>query len=209
MSYSSSNWVMNMGSATIFAIIIIGQFFILPCFTRTRLLDCTRFKVLRNLKSKLIDMEQGLYWNEPMRFIIELYFELALICAIRVKTNETSTRSEKILTHSAQAMLALLVVFNYFVAHITVEHKRRWKQHEIASRFGTLYDDFNPSVPGSYYNMSIFLLGRLLFVGALIFLQDYVYFQLAIVTWISLAQCCFAVRMPLEDRLTNGLEIMN
>lgn len=141
--------------------------------------------------------------------MIELFFELTLICAIRVKTNETDTRSEKILTRSAQVMLGLLVLFNWFVAYISVEHKRRWKLEEVASRFGTLYEDINPSVPGSYYNMSIFLLGRLVFVGALVFLQDYPYFQLAIVTWISLAQSIFAVRMPLEDKLENGLEIMN
>jgi len=187
MGYSSSNWVINMGSAIVFAFILVGQFMILPCFTRTKLLDSSRFKVFRTLKGKLTEMEKNLYWNESIRFVIELFFELALICAIRVKTNEINFRSERILTRSAQVMLALLVAFNYFVAYISVEHKRRWKLEEVTSRFGTLYEDINPSVDGSYYNLSIFLFGRLLFVATLVFLQDYVYFQLACVTWISLA----------------------
>jgi hypothetical protein len=57
MSYASSNWVINMGSATIFAMILIGQYMILPCFTRTRLLDLCQIKVCRTLKGKLTAME--------------------------------------------------------------------------------------------------------------------------------------------------------
>jgi len=193
MGYSSSNWVINMGSEIIFVMLVFAQMLILPIFTRTRLLDSSRFKAIRLLKKELQSLESSLYWNQPVRTLIELFFELALITAIRVKTYETGNSSDMALTYSAVGVLCFLVALNYAIAYIAIEHKGQFKHSEVIKRFGTLYEDIDVSVPGSYYNVPIFMLCRMMVVIVIIFLQDFVHFQLAIVTWITLAQAVFAL----------------
>jgi hypothetical protein len=58
-------------------------------------------------------MRQALMWNGFIRFFIEAYFELVLLCAIRLKTFETDTRYEEFFTFSACAVFGGLIVFNY------------------------------------------------------------------------------------------------
>jgi hypothetical protein len=108
MGYKTSNWVVNMGSAQYFLAIMLVQLITIPA-----LLACWRCSYCPRIKQKLQKTKQELMWNGFIRFFIEIYFELSLICAIRIKTFETDTVYERVFTYSACAVLAGLVLFNY------------------------------------------------------------------------------------------------
>jgi len=121
MGFKTSNWVVNLGSATVFFFWMIALMIILPVFTKTALLD--RCRPGRRLKSTLRRTEQSLRWNQMMRFFIEMSFELSLVCAIRVKTYEKFSKNERFFTYSAVTILVALVAFTYLISIFLVDNR--------------------------------------------------------------------------------------
>jgi hypothetical protein len=148
MGYKTSNWVVNMGSSQFFLAFMVVQFLTTPL-----ILACWKCDRCLCIKNKLQESRESMKWNGFIRFFIEIYFELCLICVIRIKTFETDTRYEEAFTYSACAVLACLVLFNYLIA---------------------LWEGLNKNNRLGFFSVPIFLVCRLFFVYVLVFYQEWV-----------------------------------
>jgi hypothetical protein len=111
-----------------------------------------------------------------MRFFLELFFDLTLICAIRFETNERDTKFEQFFTYAAEAVLFSLVVFAWYIARILIHIRRDTEKEEVEAEYGTLYEGLDPSKRIGFMSTPFFCLCRLINIIFLIFYQKYVTF---------------------------------
>jgi hypothetical protein len=173
MGYKTSNWVVNMGSSQYFLAIMIVQLITIPLILR-----CWKCSRCLCVKDKLERTKQELMWNGIIRFFIELFFELSLICVIRLKTHETDTIYEKAFTYSAAAVFGGLVLFNYCIAVYLTGQRRNAGRRRYDERFGTLWEGLDTRNRVGFFSVPFFLFCRLLFVCVLVLVleQDLVTF---------------------------------
>jgi hypothetical protein len=109
-------------------------------------------------------------WNGFIRFFIEFYFELVLLCAIRIKTFEVDNVYEKFFTYSACATLGALVLFNYLIAVFLAGHRGGALKGELEEKYGTLWEGLDARNRLGFFSVPFFLVCRLFFVCVLVFL---------------------------------------
>jgi hypothetical protein len=138
MGYSTSNWIINFGSAIIIFFLMIGLMLLMFIFTRTSLFGYEGFtEIIKRKKrhnaplnfkerfvEKVMNNQNIFYWNPPLRFFIVVFFDLFLITFMRIKTFEMNDVFESLLTLSALAVFLGLILFVWKVARIQI-HKRR------------------------------------------------------------------------------------
>lgn len=185
MGYETTNLLLNFQSAIVFIVLQIGTMALLPIFTRTWLLDC-KYRKVRAFKRKLRKFEKGFYWNDNIRFIIEMYFELMLISMIRSFTREMDTTYEIIITALSIALLLGMLFFFLANLNISLMYKSRANVEEVEESVGTVFEDLDLRNSMSYLNTPLFLSGRIVFVFVLIFMQRMPWAQLMIICWLSL-----------------------
>lgn len=209
MGYTQSDLLINLGSAVVFIGIQIALMMLLPLFTRTRILS-RRHRQTRRLKRKLKKIEQALYWNDNIRFVIELYFELALIAAIRVFTNETDTTYELVVTILAKLLIAFLAFFFFVVMNIAFMYKSKVRRELYEEVYGTVFEDLEQRKTGSFLNTVIFIAGRVYYVLVIVTLQKNPWLQVSLICLLSLWQALYqAAIKPFEDPLMNFVELLN
>jgi len=169
MGYKTSNWVVNMGSSQFFLAFMVVQFLTTPL-----IVACWKCDRCLCIKNKLQESRESMKWNGFIRFFIEIYFELCLICVIRIKTFETDTRYEEAFTYSACAVLACLVLFNYLITLYLAGHRRDAGKKRFDDKYGTLWEGLNTNNRVGFFSVPIFLVCRLFFVYVLVFYQEWV-----------------------------------
>jgi len=165
LGYSNSNPIVSLSSGIIPIGTLLGLFLGYPIMAC--LLGYTRFtKARQKFKSKF----DKLKWNPPIRLVIEMHFELVLICAIRIVTFENDTTYEKAVTYGALAFFILLCLFSLYILDLSLFYKKR--PHWAEGTYDTIYDDLDPTRPLFFLVNPIFLMGRIYFVIVIMWMQS-------------------------------------
>jgi hypothetical protein len=182
---------------------------VLPIFTRTWLLDCI-YPSVRAVKAKLVDMEKGYYWNDNIRLLIEMYFELMLVSLIRVYTREDDVKYEIFITVLSITTAVAMLAFFFKSLDIALSYKSMTKHEEIEETVGTIFEDLDERISLNYLFTPIFLLGRICFCYVLIFMQERPWLQVMLITWLSLWVTIFITHVkPFVNPMINATEFIN
>lgn len=161
-------------------------------------------------KLRFTKMNRELYWNPLLRLVIEMYFELLIICGIRMKIGSNLNAYETSLTVFSWISGAALLAFAGVVLWLVLRFREKMDDDEIEEKYGTLFEDLDLSKDGSSFNIPVFIAVRVAFVLVLILLQPYPGIQVVLVTYIALAQTAFiAFTWPYETRVLNATEFVN
>ena len=145
--------------------------------------------IIAKLRAKL---RNYFFWNGLQRFFMETFFELVLSAAINAKTAdwETSFPSEKYSNALSVIVLAiicvlLLVLPIFYICNFSALQFDRFGDTYGGVLEGTRYKDHKPSRSILFYPLTFFI-RRLLFVWNVLYLDDFLWAQLAIQTYTSI-----------------------
>jgi uncharacterized membrane protein len=186
-----------------------GLMLVLPIFTKTWLLDC-KWRRVRRFKRTLQGFEKGFYWNDNIRFILEMYFEVFLISMIRCFTREQDTKYEIAVTILAAVIAVGMVLFFLAVLNIALTYKSQTHNEEVEEKYGSIFEDLAHKRSFTYIYNPLFCYGRIYFVLVLIFMQKKPWAQVMLITWYSLFMTMFVSHVkPFENPAMNSTEFIN
>jgi len=156
------------------------------------------------------------FWNGLIRLLMETYLELILGSILNIRTADWdsdypderySNYLSVVLLVISTVLLLLFVVF--YVWNFSALNYDRFRSTYSAVLDGTNFESTNPRRIILVYPV-IFFARRLIFVLSVIYLQDFLWAQLAIQTMISVFIVQYLLLFwPLESAFAVKMEVMN
>ena len=171
-AYKSTDPITNMDIIFLFAAGLV----VLPILLKLcdLLFRCSRVltKKIRNFKTKTA------YWNLYLRFLLEVYLEMAIISLLRVQTLSFATKFDTMLTLFSICCVIVLMVYLLGAAPFLLKNHHRIKDESFSNRFGALVEGFQPRDKVVMYTPTAFMARRFIYAMMIVFLANYNFLQI-------------------------------
>ena len=153
-----------------------------------------------------------MYWNFPLRSMIETYIIVALCSLINFKRLRWHTNWDVINSTLSLVFFGIIAIVPVIISILLHKYKTRLSTKKLKSKFGTIYSEMRTNISGSglikyisYYYIrrlalatTVVMLGHVLVIQFFIFIMTSI-FQIILVGFIE----------PYENKRHNNTEIIN
>lgn len=106
-----------------------------------------------------------------LRYIIEGYLELSVLCFINLKALKFNTAFQALTSVTVFIVLIIVILFPVFVPLFLYKNRKRFSEKLFKDRFNTLYEELKTDHYLLFIYQFLFLMRRLIFSFTLIFLM--------------------------------------
>ena len=138
-------------------------------------------------------LESYFFWNGPIRFLMEISFELILTAMLNVQTADWQTAFHSVRYSTALAVISLTLVAIIFpflsvlyYRNMAILSKKSFKEKYIAGIEGTKYETSGTPPKSIVAYPTIFVVRRFLFSVSVIYMNDNIVAQLSLQILISI-----------------------
>jgi len=215
LNFSSSGYeylhvIENLGTS-----VALVQLYFFSCFL-CLVMYCLKHKHER-INRYYEKMRNFLFWGAALRFVFEAYLEISVCTTIGIATMEWKSDNFAIFYNNLFniGLAAVLLIMPFFTSLFYYFNADNMDDEEFEIKFGTLYSGLNLDLKENKRKSALFfpfffVIRRLLFLVAAIFLNGFLWGQLAIQFFCSVTMIIYlGTYEPFEDPIFTKIELMN
>lgn len=145
-----------------------------------------------------------------IRFLLEVYVEILTSTVLNMTELYWNTPGDWFLSLYSIFMTTLLIALPFWMVWFLHKNQSQLDEDEFRAKYGSLYSSLRLKNSGAMYYNFLFLLRRIVFALASVFLVEYPVFQIYILFAQSLVVIAFLINyMPFDTPTLNRLELFN
>ena len=162
-------------------------------------------------------MESYLYFNGTIRFLMEIFFDVAFVASMNLQTAdwETPFPSEAMSNDLSVVFIVLVSICPVVLLLLTWCRTSLWTKEKFTNRCGAIFDDLDPKKLERQERVTLiwpmlFFFRRIAFIIVVLRYRETLIMQLAVQNSISLFIVIYLQwYKPLESRFANNIETFN